>query len=329
MSPVHPVLPPESVMRSRALIARGWSPHQIRLAVAAGKLQRPRRGWVSTPGADPLLLHAVDRGGTLTCVTQAKRLGLWTPPHRGVHLAVTRPPSRTRSPQNMQLQSGSSSSAAARMTPAPAPAGAFSGGPDPDRYHWAAPMKLRAPDMLEDDVVNVLGYVAVCLPFEDALAVWESALRRELVDTLSLAQLPLGSRARGLLAAASPFSDSGLETYVRHRLRWLRVSIVAQAWIAGHRVDFLIGQRLVLQVDGGYHVGAQRTQDNAHDARLMLSGFTVVRVGYEQVMYRWPEVQGTLMSAIAAGKHRDRAGDDRRELPVGVSCSARDLRSPR
>lgn len=190
------------------------------------------------------------------------------------------------------------------MTPAPA-----GGSPVPqhtERLHWAAPVKPRAPDALEDDVVNVLGYVAVCLPFEDALTVWESALRHELVDTLSLAQLPLGSRARGLLAAASPFSDSGLETHVRHRLRWLHISIVAQAWIAGHRVDFLIGQRLVLQIDGGHHVGAQRTQDIAHDASLMLSGFTVIRVGYEQVMHRWPEVQDTVMSAIAAGKHRDR-----------------------
>lgn len=71
----------------------------------------------------------------------------------------------------------------------------------------------------------------------------------------------------------------------------------------GHRVDFLIGDRLVLQIDGGHHVGAQREADIAHDAVLRLHGYTVIRVGYAQVTERWPEVQDRILRAIAQGLH--------------------------
>ena len=40
-----------------------------------------------------------------------------------------------------------------------------------------------------------------------------------------------------------------------------------------------------------------------HDARLMLMGFHVVRVGYSQVVHRWPEVQDLLTRAVAQGLH--------------------------
>jgi malonate-semialdehyde dehydrogenase (acetylating)/methylmalonate-semialdehyde dehydrogenase len=63
------------------------------------------------------------------------------------------------------------------------------------------------------------------------------------------------------------------------------------------------GDRLVLQVDGGHHVGSQRTADIAHDAELMLMGFHVIRVGYDQVVNHWPDVQAILMRAIAQGLH--------------------------
>ncbi len=76
-----------------------------------------------------------------------------------------------------------------------------------------------------------------------------------------------------------------------------------QAWVAGHRVDFLIGERLVLQIDGGHHVGRQRRSDIAHDARLMLLGYHVIRVDYVQVVDRWHEVSGLVQRAVAQGLH--------------------------
>ena len=78
-----------------------------------------------------------------------------------------------------------------------------------------------------------------------------------------------------------------------------------QVWIAGHHVDFLIGDRLVLQIDGGHHVGAQREADVLHDAHLMSMGYHVIRVGYGQVVGRWHEVQDLITRAIAKGLHRE------------------------
>jgi very-short-patch-repair endonuclease len=161
----------------------------------------------------------------------------------------------------------------------------------------------RHPDALVDPIENVLVLVAVCQPFEAAIAVWESALRQRLVDIEVLRRMRLPAAAREMLDRASPWSDSGLETFVVPRLRWLRLPLRRQIWIAGHRVDLLIGDRLVLQIDGGHHVGAQREEDIAHDAALRLLGYHVIRVGYAQVIDRWHEVQDLIMRAVAQRLH--------------------------
>ena len=56
---------------------RGWSERAIRRAVEAGEVSRPRKGWLAAPGADPLLVCAARDGVVLSCVTEARRLGLW------------------------------------------------------------------------------------------------------------------------------------------------------------------------------------------------------------------------------------------------------------
>ena len=102
----------------------------------------------------------------------------------------------------------------------------------------------RSPDALEDGIHNTLLTVASCQPYEHALAIWESALKRQLVTKGELSRLPLRPAARRLLEDASLYSDSGLETFVVPRLRWLGLPIRPQIWVHGHRVDFLIGDRL-------------------------------------------------------------------------------------
>lgn len=259
------------VARTRSLCASGASKHRIAAAVADGALIRPGRGWVALPDADADLVSAAHFGVVLTCVTQAQRLGLWVLDASRPHVAAL-PHAHVR--------------------------------PTVARVHWATPVVPRHPDSLVDCVENVLTLVAQCRPREEALAIWESALHQRAVDRDVLARLPLPPAGRELLAVATPWSMSGLESFVPERLRWLRLSIVPQAWVLGHRVDFLIGERLVLQIDGGHHVGRQREEDIAHDAELMLRGFHVIRVGYFQVVDRWPEVQDLVMRAVAVGLHR-------------------------
>lgn len=260
------------VVRSSVLTDKGYSRTAVRKAIDAGRLVRVRRGWLALPSADPLLLDAARQGLTLSCITQAARLGLWVRDGSQLHFAVPRPGAELRPP------------------------GAT--------LHYHAPILPRPRFALADTIENVLALVAQCEPFEDAVATWDSALNKGLIDRAALAQLPLRERARRVLAATDPFADSGLETYVRLRLRWLGVTIRAQSWILGHRVDFLLGERLVLQIDGGHHTGRQRTQDIAHDAQLQLRGYTVIRLGYGQIMDSWPEAQASIMHAVALGLHQ-------------------------
>ncbi|MFH8250005.1 endonuclease domain-containing protein [Microbacterium sp. B2969] len=262
------------VVLSSTLTARHVRPHLVEKAVAEGNVVRLRRRWVALPDADPLLRSAARTGVLLSCVTQAKRRGLWVlPKDEPAHVAA-RP------------HAGRVSVAASTVV------------------HWRHPVVPRSPDALEDQIENVLALVALCQPQETALAIWESALRQGLVDPAAMRLLPLPAEAQMLLDIANPFADSGLETIVGPRLRWLGLRIVSQAWILGHRVDFLIGDRLVLQIDGGHHVGPQRTSDITHDAQLMLGGYHVIRVGYHQVINDWPGVQALITGAIARGLHR-------------------------
>ncbi|MBD7956542.1 DUF559 domain-containing protein [Microbacterium sp. Sa4CUA7] len=262
------------VARCVSLQAAGFSKHRIARAVAGGELTRVRRVWVAVPDADPFLVAAARDGVVLSCLTQARRLGLWVLCEDRPHVAA-------------KPNAGGIQAAGARV-------------------HWARPLLARHPDALVDPVENVLATVAGCLPFEHALAVWESALRRRLVDRAALERLPLTHAARHVLAQSNPFADSGLESFIPPRLRWLDLSILPQAWIAGRPVDFLIGERLVLQIDGGHHVGAQRRADIAHDATLLLLGYHVIRVDYVQVVDHWLRVQDLIQRAVAQGLHRAR-----------------------
>ena len=65
----------------------------------------------------------------------------------------------------------------------------------------------------------------------------------------------------------------------------------------------MIGDRLVVQIDGSHHVGSQRSADIRHDAQLMLRGYRVIRVSYHQVMFDWASVQDLIMRAVAQGHH--------------------------
>jgi hypothetical protein len=134
------------VMRVRALVDAGWSRRAIDQALRAEAIVRIRNGWVRTPAADPLLAAAARHRVLLSCVTQARRLGLWVLNDEGVHVAAHGHAGRV------------------------GPVGAV--------VHWSRPLVPRHPDVLVDPVENVLGLVATCRPFETALAVWESALTR-------------------------------------------------------------------------------------------------------------------------------------------------------
>lgn len=260
------------IARTRTLLHAGVSSYALRRAKESGRIVTVRGGWVAIPDADRLLLGAVKRGVVLSCVTLAERKGLWVPEHSALHVAVAPNASRVVVADHVMV-------------------------------HWSKPVIARRSDDIEDHLVNALSVIAQCQPFETAVVIWESALNKVLVDRQSLARLPLPPAAVTVLERARPFADSGLETIIVFRLGWMRVPMVQQAWVLGHRVDLLIGERLVVQIDGATHTGAQRTSDIRHDAELKLRGYHVLRFSYEQIMEHWEQVQAVIMEAIAQGLH--------------------------
>lgn len=261
----------QGIARVSALRRLGATEHSLRRAVRSGIVRSICRGWVALVDADPMLIAAAKRGVVLSCVTLAERRGLWVTSASEPHVAA--PPA-----------SGHASSVRGVV-------------------HWSRPALPRAPDLLEDSIENALILIARCQPYEDALATWESAMRTRAVDPVAFERMPLPPSARTLLTDARPFADAGTETIFRTRLAWLDLPITPQVWLIGRRVDFVIGERLVVQIDGGHHVGAQRTSDIAHDAELMLRGYHVIRIGYNQLMNHWASVQSMILAAIAQRLH--------------------------
>jgi very-short-patch-repair endonuclease len=251
----------------------GFSPYAMSQVVAGGGAQRVRRSWLVTPSCGSDERRAVEVGGRVTCVSEAARRNLWTPTHDGVHLAV--PGTASRMDREGVL------------------------------LHWANGPVPVSTHVLHDPPINVLFHVARCLPLADALSVWESAIRKKAVDPEELRRIRWRSTsARRLADLASHLSDSGVETRFVLLMRALGVPCRQQAWIDGRRVDGLVGERLIVQIDGfAHHQAADRRRDLRADARLVLRGYTVLRFDFVQVLLFPDEVTATIAAAIAQGLH--------------------------
>lgn len=102
-------------------------------------------------------------------------------------------------------------------------------------------------------------------------------------------------------------SESGTETMVRLRLKRRQVKVRPQVIIAGiGRVDLLVGDRLVIEVDSRAHHCLEDTyqRDRQRDRTLMTMGYLVIRLTYGDVVHRWPEVEPDILALIRGGAHR-------------------------
>ncbi|WP_344033089.1 DUF559 domain-containing protein [Leucobacter iarius] len=263
------------VMRVGELDRLGVPRYRVKLALERGEVTRPQRGWVAARSADPELLFAARYGVILSCVTAGRRAGLWQVDEPVPHVSVR-----------------------ARGSRRPVVAATV---------HWGRPVRCREPFLLVDSLENTLACLSICQPHETAFAIWESALNRRRTTRRALERFPFTGRARSLLESVTALSDSGYESAVLGRLRALGLRVVAQARVLGHRVDFLIGSRLVLQIDGSTHTGRQRDSDNRHDALLQRNGYLVIRVSPREVNEEWHRVQNEILDLFSQLEPRHRA----------------------
>lgn len=266
----------ESWIESRGGVAHRDDLITAGFARSLGVLARINRAWYAVPGAPPVLVEAARISGRVTCVTAAEHLGLpLLYRERRLHAHVSR-----------------GSNAIAR----------------PDRLlHRERPIAPTPQHALVAALPDVLAHVARCLPHEEALVVWEGAVKSGRVTVRQLQRIEWRRLpARALAQVVGDCSDSILETLVASRLRGLGIEFVQQARLLGHAVDFLIGDRLVLQVDGyAHHSGAeQRHSDVEHDARLLLEGYQGLRVTYRHVVHEWDAFVAALQVALAQGLDR-------------------------
>lgn len=262
------------IAHSSDLRTAGYTQHEIRRAVDAGQLERIRRSWLVSAECSPARRAAAEVSGRVTCVTAASQLHLWSVVDPKIHLAVPSTSSRVSAPTRVM--------------------------------HWASGPAPVARFAVDDPILNVLYHVARCLEPAEATAIWESALRKTLVTLPQLRRTAWHSTAAGaVLEMVGALSDSGVETAFLRICRSCGVPVRQQVVIDGHPVDALIGERLVVQLDGfEFHGSAKdRRRDLRQDARLALLGYTVLRFDYQQVMFDAAYVQQTIVNAVAQGLH--------------------------
>ena len=111
---------------------------------------------------------------------------------------------------------------------------------------------------------------------------------------------------RSVLAMLDPRAESIPESVFRVRAAAAGIRCIVQPPLPyGRRGDFLIGDRLVIEIDGAeHHAGLEAFRaDRERDALMTALGYRVVRFTYDQVVRRWDEVEYVVRTLIRSGEH--------------------------
>jgi len=278
------------------LLDRGFRDGQLAAGVRSGAILRVRRGHFAVPGAPLDARVAVRLGGRVGCLSALRSYGLWGGfRDDATHITLPRNAARLR----WRVDDD--------------------GGLRADRYparacvvHWRdVPVRRRSPraSSWRVSLREALAEVASCAPRADVRAAFESSIEAGVLR-LPEAQTLLdavwsGERALMTLRGGS---GSGAESHLVEILLGLGAAFVQQAEFAGvGRVDALVEQRLVIEVDGyRYHSAeAQFEADRRRDAQLLALGYPVLRLSARTVIEQ-PELAARLISEALATVRRGR-----------------------
>jgi very-short-patch-repair endonuclease len=257
-------------VRTSELRACGVDARSVRRATVSGEVIRIRSGLYASPDLPWPTKVALRHGGVLACVSVARRLGLWVLPlDELVHVSL---------PANGHALVHSDCGCV---------------------QHWNA----LPVSSIEVTLVDALLQIRGCLGEDAFFVTLESALHLGLLDGPSRGELRarITESARWMVDFARNDAESGLESLLRIRLHRLGLRLRTQVEIPGvGRVDFVLGDRLILEVDGraGHDGPDGRHRDRLRDAVATGHGFHTLRFDYELVVDDWPLVEQAILETI-------------------------------
>lgn len=330
------------ISRAR-LVTLGAEPREISRLRHAGVLLVIRRGWYAIAGADPAVITAVRAGGTVTCVSAlAFHTGVWVPPGvQRTHIRWPVHRAELSEPGKVARQQAARAAAAAgrrrqdgglrARDPGADGIGCAGGAPRARRTRDGPWSTMRAwsksspgsttlsarchshrplgtSDRAVDPLPIALQCAANCLSPDYLVAVLDSTLRRQPAYTeedLRVIFSGAPQRVLRLLDRLDARAGSGTESVARFRLQNARFAVRSQVEIedVGH-VDLLVGERLIVECDSrAHHNDEQRREDNRRDRRATVSGYSVLRVEYEDVMFAWNTVLADVVAIVRRRRH--------------------------
>jgi very-short-patch-repair endonuclease len=258
-------------------------------AISLGLLHRVRRGWVALPSADTDTVRAVRVGGHLSCVSVLRAHDVWCRDDGLLHVRVSRYANHLASPRDRRVSLSDDESAAVVV-------------------HHDFTRRSLVRDPACDEVETALLHLVTCQNRDDAIVAFDSALNLHLAERPRLQRLAdgLSIKHREVMRLCDGTAQSGLETMARLRLHALGIPYRSQALVpgAGH-VDLLVGERMVLEVDGKkWHSGVEAfAEDRRRDLELHERGYSVLRFSYAQVVYQWPRIEALIRSMVSRREH--------------------------
>lgn len=261
----------DGIARGTWLQQYGCSRRTLADAVAEGSIRRVRPGVFALPTLNPKVRTAAAHGGELTCADALRWHRVWvlSNPNKEVHVWLGRAGRRHPHPKCECTVHHSPGTASVGMA----------------------------------SVATALIHAYRCLPAEEFFAAYESAWNKRLPSASDrrriAAELP--HAAQWMLQLARSDAQSGLESLLRFRLHLLGIRLDCQVEInTVGRVDFVVGGRLILEVDGreNHQSAERRHSDLLRDAAASVLGYETLRFDYALVVHRWEAVVPAILAAI-------------------------------
>ncbi|MBO9626328.1 MAG: hypothetical protein J7484_08145 [Microbacterium sp.] len=250
------------------------SRRSIERLVAAGGLERLRRGVYATPTACADAREAASHGGSLGCESAARHLGLWVLDTGDAHVWM----------RGHRHHQGDDASGCHCIR------------------HWDDGPSASTFEL--PSVPRILLQIYRCRGTEAFFVALESARRLGLLSTAGLRWLRgvIDQAGQDLIDFSRADADSGLESLVRLRLRPFGWDVRTQCRIVGTgRVDLLVDGWLIIETDGrdNHDESSFRHRDLTRDANSASWGHVSLRFDYALVLHDWDLAERAIVATMS------------------------------